>query len=151
MSKAVATSIKSVNTRIDTAAAYDHYLQVTAGLKSEDVICKSLEEYGIKSLPDLLDMSRDDIEVLEHTDKSGSITPLHRGGQGRVKVMQAFFRYLRDEGIDDIISFTHDDFNLYRMDIYDANTLPTLSTKSKKPPTFPTTRQPAEEFKRGIK
>ena len=68
MSKAVATSIKSVNTRIDTAAAYDHYLQVTARLKPEDVICKSLEEYGIKSLPDLLDMSRDDVEVLEHTD-----------------------------------------------------------------------------------
>ena len=78
MVKVVAASTKSVNTRIDTAAAYDHYLQVIIGLKPEDTICKSLQKYGIKSLPDLLVMSRDDIEVLEHTDKSGSLIPLHR-------------------------------------------------------------------------
>ena len=53
-------SAKSVSTRVDTAAAYDHYLQIITGLKPDDAICKSLELYGIKSLPDLLDMDRDD-------------------------------------------------------------------------------------------
>ena len=105
-----------------------------------------------KSLPDLLVISRDDIVVLEYTDKSGSLVPIHRGGQGCLKVMHAFFRHLRDEDVVVIMSVTHDDFNLYRIDIYDANTLPTLSsTKSKKPPIFLATRQPAEEIKRGIK
>ena len=138
------TEIKSISTIIDTPSAYDHYLQVNTGLKPEDSVCKSLEKYGIKLLQDLLVMIRDYIEVVEYINKSGSLKPLHCGGQGCVKVIHAFFGHLRDEGIDEIISVTHDNFNLYHMDMYDTNTLPTLSsTKSKKPPTFPTP-QPAE-------
>ena len=63
MTKVTATSTKSVSTRIVTAAVYDHYLQVITGLQSDDAICKSLQLYGIKSLPDLLDMDRDDIKT----------------------------------------------------------------------------------------
>ena len=151
MKKATAPSTKSVSTRIDTAAVYDHYLHVISDLQSDDAICKSLELYGIKSLPDLLDMDRDDIKTLEYIDSSGNNTPLHRGGQGRVRVMQAYFRYLREEGIDDILSLAHEDFNDFRMDIYDPNSLPTPSSKLKKPSSLPTIRQPAEEFKKGIK
>ena len=65
--------------------------------------------------------------------------------------MQAF-RYLREEGIEDIMSLTHEDFNDYCMDIYDANALPTVSPIRTKGPLTPhVTRQTAEEFKRGIK
>ena len=91
MTKAMATNIKSVSTRIDTAAIYDHYLQVIAGLQPDDAICKSLELYGVKSLPDLLDMDIDDIKSLRFLDSSKTNTPLHRGGQGQVRVMQAYF------------------------------------------------------------
>ena len=84
------TEIKSVSTRTDTAAAYDHYLQVTTGLKPEDAIYKSLEKYGIKSLPDLLFMGRDDIDVLEYIDKYGSLKSLHHGDQDCVKVTLVF-------------------------------------------------------------
>ena len=151
MTKTKSTSVKSVHTRVDTTAIYDHYLQVITRLKPDDPICKSLELYGVKSLPDLLDMDRDDITTLEYLDSSNKNTSLHRGGQGRVKVMQAYFRYLREEKIDDIMSLTHEDFNDYRMDIYDPNALLTSSSKPTKSSTHPTTRQPAEEFKKGIK
>ena len=50
------------------------------------------------------------------------------------------------------MSLTHEDFNDYRMDIYDANALPTVSpTRTKRPFVPPVAHQPAEEFKRGIK
>lgn len=140
MEKATAPTTKSVSTRIDTAAVYDHYLHVISNLQSDDTICKSLELYGIKSLPDLLDMDKDDIKALEYIDNSGNNTPLHRGGQGRVRVMQAYFRYLREEGIDDILSLAHEDFNDFRMDIYDPNSLPTPSSKVKKLHNEGTTR-----------
>ena len=76
--------------------------------------------------------------------------PLQHGGQGRVRVMQAYFRYLRENGIDDIMSLTMENFNDYRMDIYDPNaTQPsTTSSKVKKSTSSTNTRQPAEEFKR---
>ena len=130
-------SAKSVSTRVDTAAAYGHYLQIITGLKPDDAICKSLELYGIKSLPDLLDMDRDDIKALEYLDSTNNNTPLHRGGQGCIRVMQAYFRHLRDEGINDIMSLTHENFNDYHMDIYDPNDLTTsYSMKTKKPSTY---------------
>ena len=122
MTKVKSPSVKSVSTRVDTAAMYDHYLQVITGLKLDDPICKSLELYGVKSLPDLLDMDRDDITTLEYLNSSNKNTSLHCGGQGRVKVMQVYFRYLREEEIDDIMSLTYEDFNDYCMDIYDPNT-----------------------------
>ena len=129
-----------MSTRVDTATAYDHYLPFITNLKPDDPICKSLELYGIKSIPDLLDMDRDEIKALEYIDSSNTNKPLHRGGQGRVRVMQAYFRYLRDEGIDDIMSLTHENFNDYRMDIYDANALPTASsTRTSRPSTLPNT------------
>ena len=142
-----AAILKSVRTRVDTATVYDHYLQVITNLKPDDPICKSLELYGIKSLPDLLEMDRDEIKALEYVNTSNNNTPLHRGGQGRVRAMQAYFRYLRDEGIDNIMSLTHEDFNDYCMDTYDANTLPTVSpTRTKGPSTPPNTRLPTEKF-----
>ena len=84
------TEIKSISTIIDTPSAYDHYLQVNTGLKPEDSICKSLEKYGINLIQDLLVMIRDYIEVVEYINKSGSLKPLHCGGQGCVKVIHAF-------------------------------------------------------------
>ena len=85
------TKVKSVSTRLDTANVYDHFLQVIANLKPDNKICKSLKLYGITFLPDLLDMDRDDIKALEYKDDSGNTKPLHRGGQGCVRVMQAYF------------------------------------------------------------
>ena len=80
MTKAKSTSVKSVHTRVETTAIYDHYLQVITGLKPDDPICKSLELYGVKSLPDLLDMDIDDITTLEYLDSSNKNISLHRGG-----------------------------------------------------------------------
>ena len=144
---------KSANTRVDTAAAYNHYLQVITVLKPDDAICQSLEFYGIESLPDLLDMDRDNIKALEYLDSKNKNTPLHCGGQGHARVMQAYFQYLGDEGIDVTISHTHNDFKDYRMNIYDPNTLPIVpSTKSMtKTSVFPTNYKPAEDFKKSIK
>ena len=147
-----AAILKSVKTRVDTATVYNHYIHIFANLDSDDPICKSLELYGVRSLPDLLDLDRDEMRALEYINASNNRTPLHRGGQGRVRVMQAYFRYLREEEIEDIMSLTHEDFNDYRMDIYDANALPTVSpTRTREPLVPPVARQPAEEFKRGIK
>ena len=141
-----------MKTRVDTTTVYDHYLHVIANLEPDDPICKSLELYGVRSLPDLLDLDRDEMRALEYVNASNNRTPLHHGGQGRVQVMQAYFRYLREEEIEDIMSLTHEDFNDYRMDIYDANALPTVSpTRTKRPFVPPVAHQPAEEFKRGIK
>ena len=48
MTKVVRASIKSINTRINTATAYYHYLLAITGLKPENIIYKSLEEYGFE-------------------------------------------------------------------------------------------------------
>ena len=146
------TKVKSVNTRSDTTNVYDHFLQVIANLKPDNKICKSLKLYGITILPDLLDMDKDDITALEYKDDNGNTKPLHRGGQGRICVMQAYFRYLQEEGIDDIMSLTYEDFNDYRMVIYNPYEQPvTPSARSKKTTSLPTTHQPADDFKKSIK
>ena len=144
------TKVKSANTRSDTTNVYNHFLQVIANLKPEDEICKSLQRYGVTILPDLLDMDRDDIKALEF-EEDGTIKQLQRGGQGRVRVMQAYIRYLRDEKIDDITILNHHDFNDFRMDIYDPNEQPVTSSTRPKEPSTPFKYQPAEEFKKGIK
>ena len=85
------TKVKSVNTRSDTTNVYDHFLQVIANLKPDNEICESLKLYGITILPDLLDMDKDNIKALEYKDDNGNTKPLHRGGQGSICVMQAYF------------------------------------------------------------
>lgn len=108
--------------------------------------------YGIESPQDFLEMNRDGIKALEHLDESRTPQLLHRGSQCRVQVMKVFFLHLRNEVIDDITTLTYEDFNDYCIDIYDANTLPTVpSAKSKEPSASFTTHQPTEEFKRGVK
>ena len=72
MSKIKSASFQSVSTRIDTTTAHDYCLQVITGLQLANTIYKSLKLYSIKSLPDILDMNRDDIKALEHPDKSGT-------------------------------------------------------------------------------
>ena len=152
MSKVGVTSSKSVSTRMDTGAAYTHLLENIAGLRSDNEISQSLALYGVKSIQDLLEISQDDITTLQHPDASGNDVILHRGGQGCVRAMQAFVRHIRQEGIDDIMPVTQEDFNMYRVDIYNPNALPTpLSTSAKKSSSLPTTRKPAEDFKRSIK
>ena len=47
MATVKSASMRSVNTRIDTAAIYDHYLTVITGLQPDDPICKSLALYGL--------------------------------------------------------------------------------------------------------
>ena len=98
-------------------------------------------------------MHRDNMRALEYLDSKNKNTPLHCGGQGCVRVMQAYFPYLRDEGIDDSISLTHDNFNDYCIDIYVLNALPTVpSTKSKaKTSVSPTNHKPGDDFKKNIK
>ena len=147
------STAKTVSTRSDLAAAYDHFVQNVAGLQSDNDIVKALNLYGLKSLPDLMDMERSDIDSLEYADSAGDMKPLHHGGQGCVRVMQAYFQYLRENGIDDIMSLTMENFNDYRMDIYDPNaTQPsTTSSKAKRPTSSTHTCQPAEDFKKGIK
>ena len=100
-----------------------------------------------------MDMERSDIDNVDYEDDAGNLKPLQRGGQGRVRVMQAYFRYLRENNIDDIMSLTMEDFNDYRMDIYDPNASQpsTTSSKTKKTNSSTPTRKPAEEFKKGIK
>ena len=105
--------VKSVSTRIDIANVYEHFLQVIANLKPENEISKSLKLYGIMFLPDLLDMDRENIKALKYADKGSNIKPLHPGGQGRVHVMQAYFWYLQEEGIGNIMFLTHEYFNNY--------------------------------------
>ena len=146
-------TVKTVSTRSDSAAAYDHFVQNIAGLKPDSDIVQALELYGLKSLPDLMDMERSDIDNLEYNDKATGMKTLHRGGQGCVRVMQAYFRYLRENDIDDIMSLTMEHFNDYQMDIYDPNaTQPsTTSSKAKKSTASTHTCQPAEDFKKGIK
>ena len=80
-------TVKTVSTRSDSAAAYSHFVQNIAGLKSDSDIVKALDLYGSKSLPDLMDMARVDIDNLEYVDSKGDTKPLQRGGQGRVRVM----------------------------------------------------------------
>ena len=121
----------SIQTRSDSAAAYHHFVQNIAGLNKDTDIVKALNFYGLKSLPDLMDMERSDIDNLDYEDDTGNLKPLQRGGQGRVRVMQAYFRYLRENNIDDIMSLTMEDFNDYRMDIYDPNASQPSTTSSK--------------------
>ena len=84
------------------------------GLKPYNDIVKALNFYGLKSLPDLMDMERSDINNLEYEDDTGDMKSLQPGSQGRVRVIQAYFRYLRENNIDDIMSLTMEDFNDYR-------------------------------------
>ena len=56
------STVKTVSTRSDSAAAYDHFVQNIAGLKPDNDIVKALDLYGLKSLPDLMDMERSDID-----------------------------------------------------------------------------------------
>ena len=140
--------------RSDSTAILQHFLWVVTDLKADDVICKSLERYGVTILPDLLDLDREDIKALDYVDEDedNTITPLHRGGQGRIRVMQAYVRYLSEEEIDDIQSLDHHDFNAFRMDIYDPNEQPTPSPmKPKKSSPSTDIRQPADDFKKSIK
>ena len=140
--------------RSDSTAILQHFLRVVTDLKADDVICKSLERYGVTILPDLLDLDREDIKALDYVDEDedNTITPIHRGGQGRIRVMQAYVRYLSEEEIDDIQSLDHHDFNAFRMDIYDPNEQPTPSPmKPKKSSPSTDIRQPADDFKKSIK
>ena len=73
------STVKTVSTRSDSAAAYGHLIQNIAGLKPDSDIVQALELYGLKSLPDLMDMERSDINNLEYKDKAGDMIPLHRG------------------------------------------------------------------------
>ena len=67
---------KTVSTRSDSAAAYSHFVQNIAGLKPDSDIVKALELYGLKSLPDLMDMARVDIDSLEYVDSKGDTKSL---------------------------------------------------------------------------
>ena len=81
------STVKTVSTRSDSATAYACFIQNIAGLKPDSDIFQSLELYGLKSLPDLMDMERSDIDNLEYADSAGDTIPLHCGGQGCVRVM----------------------------------------------------------------
>ena len=81
------STVKTVSTRSDSATAYAHFIQNIAGLKPDSDVVQALELYGLKSLPDLMDMERNDIDNLEYADSAGDMIPLHRGGQGCVRVM----------------------------------------------------------------
>ena len=72
-----AAILKSMKTRVDTARVYDHYIHVITNLEPDDPVCKSLKRHGVKSLPDLLEMNRDEIKTLKYVTASGNNTPLH--------------------------------------------------------------------------
>ena len=121
MKKASALSTKSVNTRIETGEAYEHYSQNVVGLEPDDPVCKALNVHGFQSLLDLLMMNINDCMSLDFVDDKGNIQPLNHSHQGLVCAMNAYIRYLvRDKGIKDIISITQNDFNMYCNDIYNA-------------------------------
>ena len=134
-----------------TKIKFNEMLKDMLDLSDDSEIHKSLSENYIDTLPDLMTMSEEDIKLLDYTDKNGKKATLHRSRQALLRALRSFIRYNEERGITDYTTISNDDFNSYRIAIFDPGA--TLSA-----PSLPSTRKlpnssrpPVQEFKKTIK
>ena len=149
-------------TRQTKEQQFQHVLGNVFGWPVTNRIEVSLESANIKSVPDLVSMSPDDLDALRVQVTAETERPLDRWEKGRIRAFQSFLVCKEQQGEaigpTQCTGINMDTFDAYRAS---ANYILLTTTGSAPPPrTRPPlagnnasthTRDPLADFKRGIK
>jgi succinate dehydrogenase flavin-adding protein (antitoxin of CptAB toxin-antitoxin module) len=84
----------SLSTRSTTRkAAFDYVFGTILDIDKDDLLLKALDDQGMKSMADLLNMTDQDITALTYDD-TGTQKPLHRAKMNLIRILQAWNVYL---------------------------------------------------------
>ena len=141
-------------TRASHAAILKHIIEVVMNQDADSPLSKSLKKGGYDVIADVLAMSSTDIDILdyEETDGANTVTlALLPARKNLIRALQAFVRHRQNIGtpVVDFLAVTMDEFNEYRVSVYNPNApAPVVS-----PSTRPTTTRATivSTFKQGIK